>query len=347
MSKFLEQTSPITQDSDMMKVKIFVAVIFILMVSVCSVLAAGKSSILPLPIGSIAPSIALPLVNSTGTSPWRSTDLLGRSAFVYLLVPPQVSPKQASTILPPYPGAASNKNKENIVTFIVLPYSEQLLYQQPWPVLIDKKYTLLGQYAPKSTFVTAVVIDRAGFLRQVYPIKNKQDAQQLIESVENQFKASYPPMLQVGKKAPDFIIKDMNGTVRALHQLRGKEHLLLTFFPKCFTFTCGMQLSSLRDSQQVLQAKHLQIWGVSVDQATGPRGQKAFADYLHLNFPLLPDPGHQLCLLYGSVNSPDQMSSRMSVLIDKDGVVRWIDKQIDPRHYGDDVLAKMKELGMK
>jgi peroxiredoxin len=328
----------------MMKMKVFVAVMIVLAVSTCTVFAAGKSSKHPLLIGSIAPSVTLSLVQPTGSSSWHSTDLLGRNAIVFLLVPPRVPLKQVQASLPIYPDAMVNKR--DVSTFVVLPNRAQPRDLRQWPVLVDKEHRLLGQYAPKSTSVTAIVIDRAGFLRQVHPIKNKQDLQQLMESVASRFGSSNFPVVQVGQKAPDFIIKDMDGTVRSLHQLRGKEHLLLTFFPKCFTFTCGMQLSSLRDSRQALRGKHLQIWGVSVDEASGPRGQKAFADYLHLNFPLLPDPGHQLCLLYGSVYSPDQMSSRMSVLIDKNGIVRWIDKQIDPRHYGDDVLAKMKELGM-
>lgn len=327
----------------MMKVKLSIIGMIVLLVSACSVYAASAKR--PLLIGSIAPSVTLPQIESTSTSPWHSSDLLGRSAIVYLLVPPQVSLKQVQAMFPVYSSARANK--KNIVALVVLSNRVQPRDLQQWPVLIDKAHSLLNQYAPKSTFVTIVVIDRAGFLRQIQVIKNKQDAQQMMQSVADRFGSSDSPVLQVGKKAPDFIINDMNGTVRSLHQLRGKEHLLLTFFPKCFTFTCGMQMSSLRDSQQALQAKHLQIWGVSVDQATGPRGQKAFADYLHLNFPLLPDSGHQLCLLYGAVYSPDQMSSRMSVLIDKDGIVRWIDKQIDPRHYGDDVLAKMTALGME
>lgn len=37
----------------------------------------------------------------------------------------------------------------------------------------------------------------------------------------------------------------------------------------------------------------------------------------------------------------------MSVLIDKDGIVRRIDKQIDVKTHGSDVPAKIKSLGLK
>jgi peroxiredoxin len=52
-------------------------------------------------------------------------------------------------------------------------------------------------------------------------------------------------------------------------------------------------------------------------------------------------------MLYGAAQSPQHpVPSRMSVLIDKDGIVRHIDRQINVRTHGPDVLLKMRELGM-
>ena len=42
------------------------------------------------------------------------------------------------------------------------------------------------------------------------------------------------------------------------------------------------------------------------------------------------------------MQSKDQMAARMSVFIDKNGIVRWIDKQINPRTHGADVLARVQ-----
>jgi len=90
----------------------------------------------------------------------------------------------------------------------------------------------------------------------------------------------------------------------------------------------------------------VEVWGVSVDPADGPKGQKAFAQYLHLPFPLLPDPTRHICLEFGAVRAADQMATRMTIIIDKDGVVRDVDKQISPRTQGPDVLAKLKGMGL-
>lgn len=137
----------------------------------------------------------------------------------------------------------------------------------------------------------------------------------------------------------------MNGKVQRLRDYRGRN-LLLTFFPKCFTGGCISHLSSLRDHQKQLDAANTRVLAVSVDAAGGAKGQKAFAANLNLPFPLIPDTGRNLSILYGAAHSPQQMASRMSVLIDGNGTVRWIDRGIDVKTHGADVLAKIKSLGL-
>ena len=61
---------------------------------------------------------------------------------------------------------------------------------------------------------------------------------------------------------------------------------------------------------------------------------------------MLPDTGRNLSILYGAASHPTQLSARMSVLIDKEGITRFIDHQIGVRTHGPDMLRKMQELGM-
>ncbi len=148
--------------------------------------------------------------------------------------------------------------------------------------------------------------------------------------------------LEAGQLAPDFNVLDMNGQVRRLRDLRGQKALLLTFFPKCFTFNCANHLQSLRDVYPDLQKEGIEVWGVSTDSAGGKRGQLAFAKHLRLPFILLPDASRTLSLRYGSVQSVTQMAIRESILIGKDGRIVWIDKQVDPRTHGMDVLKRVR-----
>lgn len=69
---------------------------------------------------------------------------------------------------------------------------------------------------------------------------------------------------------------------------------------------------------------------------------------MNLDFPLIPDTGRNVCLLYGTTQNIEQVSQRWTFFIDKDGILRHVDKEVQARvrTHGADCLAKMKELGM-
>jgi peroxiredoxin Q/BCP len=154
------------------------------------------------------------------------------------------------------------------------------------------------------------------------------------------------PTIKVGQAAPDFTATGMDGKVWRLSDLEGKKNLLLTFFPKCFTGGCANHLSSLRDHQAEFDAADTQILAVSVDPAEGEKGQRAFAAQWKFSFPLIPDTKRELTRLYGATQDNKQLAARMSVIIDKNGIVRWIDTDVHVSTHGADMLAKMRELGM-
>jgi peroxiredoxin Q/BCP len=151
------------------------------------------------------------------------------------------------------------------------------------------------------------------------------------------------PALQVGQIAPEFSVLDSSGVTRRLSDLKGKKNLLLTFFPKCFTGGCAGHLASLQRELPNFTRDETEVWAVSVDPA---EVQAAFAAKLGLRFPLLSDTERKLSLLYGAAQDKTDLAARQSVLIDKSGVVRWIDGDVHVEIHGADVLAKMRELGM-
>ncbi|RZA16394.1 MAG: peroxiredoxin [Proteobacteria bacterium] len=145
-----------------------------------------------------------------------------------------------------------------------------------------------------------------------------------------------------GRQLKSLDLVASSGQKLSSEKLRSKKCLLITFFPKCFTGNCTSQLTSIRDSYSDFQKAGIEVWAVSTDPAEGPQGQKAFAKFLKLPFPLIPDTDRKISKMFGAVQSEKQMALRMSVFVDKEGVVRWIDKQIDPRNHARDVLARYK-----
>ena len=152
--------------------------------------------------------------------------------------------------------------------------------------------------------------------------------------------------IAVGQSAPDFTLVDFNGTTQHLSDYRGKKQVLLTFFPKCFTGDCINHLFSLRDAQDQFGAQGVQILAVSVDPAQGPQGQVAFAKAWGFEFPMLPDTERKISMLYGAAQIPSDVSSRMSVLIGTDGLIKIVDKQVNVTSHATDLLAKMKTLNL-
>ncbi len=201
--------------------------------------------------------------------------------------------------------------------------------------LFDAPRDVLAPYGQQTRLL---LIDRAGWVRGTSTPKNAAALQASLTSAHD-----FTPALVVGQQAPDFMLPDMNGQMRRLSEVRGQSNLLLTFFPKCFTGGCSNHLTSLRDKAAEFEAANTKIWAVSIDPADV---QIAFAKSLSLPFPLLPDTGRHLSFLYNAAQSVDDLSARQSVLIDKTGIVRWIDTDVHVQTHGADVMAKINELGL-
>ena len=73
--------------------------------------------------------------------------------------------------------------------------------------------------------------------------------------------------------------------------------------------------------------------------------QKAFADFLKLNFPLLSDaPDMKTMQAYGVFNAERRLAQRSYFIIDKEGVIRYMKvlKQGEPLVSNEDLLAQVK-----
>jgi peroxiredoxin len=192
------------------------------------------------------------------------------------------------------------------------------------------------------------VLDEVGASLQERVTLHLSDARSLdvdlVGTISGEVKeASEMQMLHVGQVAPDFSFIDSNDGIHHLSDLKGRKNLLLTFFPQCFTGGCAGQLSSLQRELPNFTHNETEVWAVSVDPA---EDQAAFATELGLQFPLLSDTERKISLLYGASQDKTDLAARQSILIDKIGVIRWIDTDINVRTHGADMLVKIRELNM-
>lgn len=102
--------------------------------------------------------------------------------------------------------------------------------------------------------------------------------------------------IEVGKPAPEFNLPDQSGANHALADLKGKITLIY-FYPKDETPGCTQQACALRDNFEALQAKGIDVIGVSKDDVVS---HQKFASHHDLPFPILADTEAKMTSAYGA-----------------------------------------------
>ncbi|HEX7008662.1 MAG TPA: thioredoxin-dependent thiol peroxidase [Phycisphaeraceae bacterium] len=152
-------------------------------------------------------------------------------------------------------------------------------------------------------------------------------------------------LVEVGRAAPAFALKDQSGRSHRLADYRGKW-VVLYFYPKDDTPGCTTEACQFRDLEQKIQAQGAAVLGVSPDDESSHR---KFADKFSLPFPLLADPGADVCRRYGVWQEKTNYGRtymgvvRTTYLIDPKGKVahRWDKVKADG--HAQAVLASLQE----
>ncbi len=77
-----------------------------------------------------------------------------------------------------------------------------------------------------------------------------------------------------------------------------------------------------------------------------PEDNKKFAESLGLDFPILSDPAKQVASAYGVVTPERQFAQRWTYYIGLDGKILFVDKKVSTATAGQDLAAKLGELGI-
>lgn len=152
-------------------------------------------------------------------------------------------------------------------------------------------------------------------------------------------------MLKAGAAAPEFSLQDQNGNTVSLSQFKGKNKVLVYFYPKALTPGCTTQACSLRDSKAELDALNTVVLGLSPDPV---KKLKNFEDKKELNFTLLSDEDHAVADAFGVWGPKKFMGKeydgihRISFLIDENGVVEHVFDKFKTKDHHDVVINYLK-----
>jgi thioredoxin-dependent peroxiredoxin len=147
--------------------------------------------------------------------------------------------------------------------------------------------------------------------------------------------------LKVGDPAPAFTMQGSDGKTHTLADYKGKQAIVIAWYPKAFTGGCTKECKSFRENSVEMKKLGVAYFTASVDTAVE---NKKFAESLDVDYPILSDPDKTVANAYGVVNPQRGMANRWTFYIDKTGVIREIDKKINTDKAGQDVVTKVKEL---
>jgi thioredoxin-dependent peroxiredoxin len=153
------------------------------------------------------------------------------------------------------------------------------------------------------------------------------------------------PLIDIGKKAPAFSLKDQHGTVHRLSDYEGRP-VILYFYPKDDTPGCTQESCDFQAALPRFKPSRAAVLGISI---LDEKSKAKFADKHGLTFPLLADADHAVAEKYGVWQEKSRYGrkymgiARTTYLVGPDGKVaqRWDNVKV--AGHADDVADAIRE----
>jgi peroxiredoxin Q/BCP len=139
--------------------------------------------------------------------------------------------------------------------------------------------------------------------------------------------------------------------------LRGKQAVVLAWFPKALTAGCTIECKSLAEHGDMIRQYDVTHFMASVDpldkniefaKATSVNLGQRVVEKKEADFPILSDPTKATAQAYGVLNDQYGVANRWTFYIGKDGRILAIDKDVN-KHVAtsaEDMAAELGQLGV-
>ena len=150
-------------------------------------------------------------------------------------------------------------------------------------------------------------------------------------------------MLEIGYKAPEFTLPDLDGNDVSLSDFAGKK-VVLWFFPKASTPGWTVEGQGFRDELQKFKDKNTVVVGMSADSQ---KKQRKFCDKQGFEYPMLGDEGKETLRDYGVWGKKKFMGReyegifRNTYEIDENGIIENLYKKVNVKTHAQDILAEL------
>ncbi len=141
-------------------------------------------------------------------------------------------------------------------------------------------------------------------------------------------------LLPVGSEAPVFTAHTTDGERISLPDFRGRQSVLLMFYPQDDTPGCTKQMCLARDEGELYRQAGVARFGVNPGSL---QSHMEFRDKYNLDFPLIVDQDAEIASAYGVLGADEV--SRATYLIDREGRIAYAQPGT---HGADEVLGALR-----
>jgi thioredoxin-dependent peroxiredoxin len=148
--------------------------------------------------------------------------------------------------------------------------------------------------------------------------------------------------VKVGSVAPNFTLPSQSGEMVSLEDFLGHKPVVLFFYPKDDSPGCTKQACAFRDDYEEFGKLDAEVIGISSDSVESHR---SFAAKHRLPYTLVSDEGAKVRKLYGVPNTLGLFPGRVTYVIDREGIVRYIfSSQVGIDRHVEDALEALESI---
>ena len=151
--------------------------------------------------------------------------------------------------------------------------------------------------------------------------------------------------MQEGDSAIDFELSASDGAIIKLSSFKGNQNTVLCFYPKNHLFACPskkvfeMAKSVISVYSQILETNST-LFAISIDTIDS---QMKFVKDYNVPYLHLSDTEKNVCKTYAGLNIAG-LAKRSTFVIDKQGIVRIIFRDIDVKQHGRQIVESLKKI---